>query len=72
MQKQVKPIVNNYWLKDEFPFQIIPELAKLNICGLTYKGYGCPGKSSCWKDFSRWKWRVSIVRFQHSSVYRAA
>jgi glutaryl-CoA dehydrogenase len=51
MQKEVKPIVNNYWLKDEFPFQIIPELAKLNICGLTYKGYGCPGKSSLLEGF---------------------
>ena len=44
MQKEIEPIVNNYWLKDEFPHQIIPQLAKLNICGLTYEGYGCPGK----------------------------
>jgi glutaryl-CoA dehydrogenase len=51
MQKEVKPIVNNYWMKDEFPFQIIPELAKLNICGLTYNGYGCPGKSSLLEGF---------------------
>lgn len=51
MQKEVKPIVNNYWLKDEFPHQIIPDLAKLNICGLTYKGYGCPGRSSLLEGF---------------------
>jgi glutaryl-CoA dehydrogenase len=51
MQKEVKPIVNNYWLKDEFPHQIIPDMAKLNICGLTYKGYGCPGKSSLLEGF---------------------
>jgi glutaryl-CoA dehydrogenase len=51
MQQEVKPIVNNYWLKDEFPFQIIPELAKLNICGLTYQGYGCPGRSSLLEGF---------------------
>lgn len=51
MQKEVKPIVNNYWLKDEFPHQIIPDLAKLNICGLTYEGYGCPGKSSLLEGF---------------------
>jgi glutaryl-CoA dehydrogenase len=51
MQKEVKPIVNNYWLKDEFPHQIIPELAKLNICGLTYQGYGCPGRSSLLEGF---------------------
>ena len=51
MQKEIRPIVNSYWLKDEFPHQIIPELAKLNICGLTYQGYGCPGKSSLLEGF---------------------
>lgn len=51
MQKEIKPIVNSFWLKDEFPHQIIPELAKQNICGLTYEGYGCPGKSSLLEGF---------------------
>jgi glutaryl-CoA dehydrogenase len=51
MQKEIKPIVNSFWLKDEFPHQIIPELAKLNLCGLTYEGYGCPGKSSLLEGF---------------------
>ncbi|MEJ7643179.1 MAG: acyl-CoA dehydrogenase family protein [Chryseolinea sp.] len=51
MLKEVKPIVNNYWLKDEFPHQVIPEMAKLNICGLTYKGYNCPGRSSLLEGF---------------------
>lgn len=51
MNREVKPIANSYWLKDEFPHQIIPELAKLNICGLTYKGYDCPGRSSLLEGF---------------------
>jgi glutaryl-CoA dehydrogenase len=51
MNKEIRPIVNNYWLKDEFPHQIIPALAKLNICGLTFEGYGCPGKSSLLEGF---------------------
>lgn len=51
MQKEIKPIVNTFWLRDEFPHQIIPELAKLNICGLTFEGYGCPGKSSLLEGF---------------------
>lgn len=51
METTIKPIVNTYWLKDEFPFEIIPEFAKLNICGLTYHGYGCPGKSSLLEGF---------------------
>jgi len=46
LEKEVKPIVNEYWNRAEFPFEIIPKLAALNICGLTYKGYGCPGKSN--------------------------
>ena len=45
METEVQPIVNNYWLKAEFPFELIPKLAALNICGTTYKGYGCPGYS---------------------------
>lgn len=51
MQREIKPIVNNYWLKDEFPHQIIRPLAELNICGLTYHGYGCPGKSALLEGF---------------------
>lgn len=46
MEREIAPIVNNYWLHDDFPFEIIPKLAELNICGLTYQGYGCAGKSS--------------------------
>lgn len=46
LEKEVKPIVNDYWLKAEFPHEIIPRIAELNVCGLTYKGYGCAGKSN--------------------------
>ena len=42
METEVKPLVNHYWLKAEFPFEIIPKLAALNICGTTCRGYGCP------------------------------
>ncbi|WP_027395096.1 acyl-CoA dehydrogenase family protein [Aquimarina latercula] len=42
MEDEVEPIANEYWKKAEFPFEIIPKLAKLNICGVAYKGYGCP------------------------------
>lgn len=43
MEKEVKPLVNHYWLHDEFPHELIPKFKKLNICGVTYEGYGCPG-----------------------------
>lgn len=42
METEIKPIVNEYWLRDEFPFEIIPKVRELNICGVTYDGYGCP------------------------------
>src|SRR6201996_6585320 len=42
METEIKPLINRYWLKGEFPHEIIPRLASLNICGVTYKGYGCP------------------------------
>lgn len=46
MEKEISPIVNSYWLRDEFPFEIIEKFAALNICGYTYEGYGCAGGSS--------------------------
>lgn len=45
MEREIKPIVNNYWLHDEFPYEVIPKFAELGLCGVTYEGYGCPGKS---------------------------
>src|SRR5437660_1903163 len=46
MEAEVAPIINQYWIREEFPFQIIPGLAALNIAGLGYHGYSCPGKST--------------------------
>ncbi len=45
MEDEIRPIANEYWNKAEFPFQIIPKMAELNICGLTYEGYGTPNES---------------------------
>lgn len=46
LEREIKPIVNKYWLHDEFPFEVIPKLASLNVCGYVYEGYGCAGGSS--------------------------
>ncbi|GMH30029.1 hypothetical protein Nepgr_031872 [Nepenthes gracilis] len=45
MEKEIAPIMAEYWEKAEFPFHIIPKLADLHISGGTIKGYGCPGLS---------------------------
>jgi glutaryl-CoA dehydrogenase len=46
MEKEVAPIINDYWMRGEFPFDIIPGYRDLGVAGLTYKGYDCPGKSA--------------------------
>ena len=46
METEVSPIINRYWVREEFPHQLIPGFAALDIAGLAYHGYGCPGKSS--------------------------
>ena len=47
MQREVAPIVTEYWTRGEFPFQIIEGLKKLNICGIALpKAYGGLGKSN--------------------------
>jgi glutaryl-CoA dehydrogenase len=51
MEEKVAPIINDYWMRDEFPFDILPEMSGLGIAGLAYEGYGCPGKGSLLDSF---------------------
>jgi glutaryl-CoA dehydrogenase len=44
--EEVIPIINDYWERAEFPFELIPKLAALNIAGGSIAGYGCPGMSA--------------------------
>lgn len=44
--REVTPIINDYWERAEFPFELVPKLAALNIAGGTIQGYGCPGMST--------------------------
>ncbi len=43
--REVIPIINDYWDKAQFPFELVPKVAELNIAGSTIQGYGCPGMS---------------------------
>jgi glutaryl-CoA dehydrogenase len=43
MEKEVEPVINRYWTREEFPQELLPGLAGLGIAGLPYTGYGCPG-----------------------------
>src|SRR5215469_5251640 len=46
MEAEVAPIITRYWIRAEFPFELIPKVAALDIAGLAYTGYDCPGKST--------------------------
>jgi len=39
-ETEVLPVVNSYWERGEFPFELVPKLAELNIVGDTMAGYG--------------------------------
>lgn len=43
--REIIPVINEYWEKAEVPFELIPKMAELGIAGTTIKGYGCPGMS---------------------------
>ena len=45
METEIKPIVNDYWLRAEFPHHILSKVAELNICGITYQGFNNPVRS---------------------------
>ena len=46
MEKSVAPVIDHYWIREEFPTDLIPGLAGLGIAGLACEGYECPGGDS--------------------------
>ncbi len=46
LEAEVAPVITEYWIREEFPHQLLPKMAELHIMGLPYHGYGCPGKST--------------------------
>ena len=45
-EEKVAPIINHYWGRAEFPFEILSEYGALGIAGAPYKGFGCVAKSA--------------------------
>lgn len=45
-EEHIAPIINDYWTRAAFPFELIPRIAALGIGGLGYEGYGCAGRSN--------------------------
>ena len=51
MELEVQPIISDFWERDEFPFEILSKFRALNVMGLPYEGYGCPGRSTTLMGF---------------------
>src|SRR5207237_951455 len=45
VETKVAPVITDYWVKDQFPFDLLPAVKELGIGGLGMKGYGCAGGS---------------------------
>jgi glutaryl-CoA dehydrogenase len=46
MKASVAPIINDFWEKDSFPFDVLPGFRDLQVMGLGYEGYDCAGGSN--------------------------
>ncbi len=51
MESEVAPIINDYWAKAKFPFELVPKLRALGIAGTSFEGFGCPGGSNVLNGF---------------------
>src|SRR4051794_20805777 len=45
-ETEVLPVINPYWERAEFPFELVPKIAGLDLAGGTIEGHGCPGMSA--------------------------
>jgi len=43
METKVAPVINQYWIDDAFPFDLLPGFKELGIGGIGLDGYGCFG-----------------------------
>ncbi|WP_433965427.1 acyl-CoA dehydrogenase family protein [Tunturiibacter gelidiferens] len=66
MKTAVAPIINDFWARDEFPFDLVPGIRDLQIAGLGYEGYDCAGGSnllSCYVAMEIAKVDCSLATF---------
>src|SRR5580704_13993722 len=51
METKVAPVINQHWLEDSFPVDLVPDFRDLQIAGAGYEGYGCAGGSTLLAGF---------------------
>ncbi len=42
-EQDVLPVINDYWERAEFPFELVPKLAALGVAGTTIERLRVPG-----------------------------
>jgi glutaryl-CoA dehydrogenase len=51
MEKTIAPIINQYWVEDAFPHELVDGVRDLKIAGAGYAGYECAGGSTLLAGF---------------------
>src|SRR6266513_932696 len=72
METKVAPVITDYWVRDEFPFDLLPAVKELGIGGVAMNGYGCVGGSLALLGFiqidgseeQKQKWLPPMARFE--------
>jgi glutaryl-CoA dehydrogenase len=57
--REVTPVINGYWERAEFPFELVPKIAGLGLAGGVIKGHGCPGMSATAAGLVSMEWARS-------------
>ena len=52
LDAEVAPVANWHWAREKFPHHLIEPLGRLGIGGLSYTGYGLPGRTSLLDGFA--------------------
>ena len=48
MEKSVQPVINHYWTREEFPFDLMDGFRGLGIPGRLFRATAARAAASCW------------------------
>src|SRR3954449_861439 len=57
--REVTPVINDYWERAAFPFDLVPRIASLALAGGTSEGYDSPGMSATAAGLVSMEWARS-------------
>jgi alkylation response protein AidB-like acyl-CoA dehydrogenase len=47
MEKSVQPVINHYWTREEFPYDLLPDFRRLGVAGLAEDHHSALAKVFC-------------------------